>query len=115
MIGENPDNFANWIAAQCERVRESVSLEGSRILRKISLYWPTELEPPKTTMGCPLYCPFPFSQGAASFLEPGLFLSAYRPEAAVASPSGMDAADSNDTLGGNYNRIIETIASIEPC
>lgn len=58
-------------------------------------------------MDYPLYRPFPFSKGASSFLEPGSsFPEEYKPEAAVASPSGMDAADSNDTLGGNYNQTV---------
>lgn len=49
-------------------------------------------------MGWPLYSPFPPSQGAVSFLEPGSALSEYRPVAAVAIPSGMDAADSNNYI-----------------
>lgn len=57
-------------------------------------------------MGWPLYSPFPPSQGAVSFLEPGSALSKYRPVAAVAIPSGMDAADSNDRLGGNYIQVM---------
>lgn len=61
MMDGNPDNSAKWISgSDNDFASES---HGVNVSKNIVPYWPTEPEPPKIMMSCPLYCP----QGVARF------------------------------------------------
>lgn len=90
----------------CENVGEchvyySLCVEANNLR---SPYCPTEVDPPKMTIGWPLYRPVPApaaSQGGVSFLEPASTLSAYSPIVAVASARETVAPSSKEILGGS--------------
>jgi hypothetical protein len=95
MIGEKPDSRANWMAvAYFQRLQATTQTV-------FSPYWPTEVEPPKTTNGWPAY-EFGFSQKVTSSAPPPIvsFFLLYIPRKAVATPSGTEAASSVLMLSG---------------